>query len=183
MAVPRLSATAPLPILRAMDRDEKRRIDRGLAWGALALAAFIASGLLLTDHLTPPATGAPSRALATQPAQTEIDRELAPLLAARPGQTGVILVPDGLDAFAMRAIATQKAGRSLDLQYYIWHDDLIRLAGPELSYWLYHSGDGGLRWLDRAHSPPEALPLEPDTRAWQRGLVRVLGWLPIESQL
>ena len=37
-----------------------------------------------------------------------------------------------MDAFAARAITAQKAGRSLDLQYYIWHDDLTgRLLGRE----------------------------------------------------
>ncbi len=110
-----------------------RRMYRGLGWGVLGLVVLIGSGLLLADHLTPPATGAPGHALALQPAQTEIDRELAPLLAANPGKTGVLLLPDGLDAFAARALATRKAGRSLDLQYYIWHDDLTgRLFAREV---------------------------------------------------
>lgn len=98
---------------------------RWFGLGILALALIIGSGLLLADYLTPPATGAPSHALALQPAHSEIDRELTPLLAAHRGKTGVLLLPDGLDAFAARAIATRKAGRSLDLQYYIWHDDLV----------------------------------------------------------
>lgn len=110
-----------------------QRMIRWLGLGLFSLAVLIGSGLLLADHLTPPATGTPSRALRMQPAQTALDRELAPLLAAHPGQTGVILVPEGLDAFAARAIATRKAGRSLDLQYYIWHDDLTgRLLGREV---------------------------------------------------
>ncbi len=110
-----------------------RRMYRWLGWGVFGLVVLVGSGLLLADHLTPPATGAPGHALALQPAQTEIDRELAPLLAANPGKTGVLLLPDGLDAFAARAIATRKAGRSLDLQYYIWHDDLTgRLFAREV---------------------------------------------------
>jgi len=111
------------------------RAKRIIAWGLFALVLMVISGLLLADHLTPPATGAPSRALAVRPAQTALDRELVPLLAANPGKTGVLMVPDGLDAFAARAISARRAGRSLDLQYYIWHDDLTgRLLGREA--WL-----------------------------------------------
>ncbi|MEO6366235.1 MAG: phospholipase D family protein [Luteimonas sp.] len=111
------------------------RVKRLFAWGAFVLLAMLLSGWLLADHLTPPATGKTSHALPVQPAQTALDRELAPLLAAHPGKTGALLVPDGLDAFAARAISARQAGRSLDLQYYIWHDDLTgRLLGREA--WL-----------------------------------------------
>ena len=112
-----------------------RRLARLAGWGLLTLVLLTLSGWLLADHLTPPATGAASHALPVQPAQTELDREIVPLLAQQPGKTGAILVPDGLDAFAARAISARRAGRSLDLQYYIWHDDLTgRLLGREA--WL-----------------------------------------------
>jgi len=112
-----------------------RRLTRLFGWGLLTLVLLTLSGWLLADHLTPPATGAPSHALPLQAAQTELDREIVPLLAQQPGKTGAILVPDGLDAFAARAISARRAGRSLDLQYYIWHDDLTgRLLGREA--WL-----------------------------------------------
>ncbi|CAN5196821.1 phospholipase D family protein [soil metagenome] len=110
-----------------------RRMFLWSVLGLLSLVAIVFVVLLVVDHLTPPATGAPSHALALQPAQTQIDRELAPLLAAHPGKTGVVLVTDGLDAFATRALAARKAGRSLDLQYYIWHDDMTgRLLAREV---------------------------------------------------
>ena len=118
------------------------RVLRWIGIGALALAAIIGSGLLLADHLTPPATGAPSHALALRTDQTEIDRELAPMLAANPGKTGVLLLADGLDAFAARTIATRKAGRSLDLQYYIWHDDL---TGHLLAREVHDAAERGVR--------------------------------------
>jgi putative cardiolipin synthase len=112
-----------------------RRLARLLAWGLVTVVLLTLSGWLLADHLTPPATGIPSHALPVQPGQSDLDRELAPLLATQPGRTGAILVPDGLDAFAARAISARRAGRSLDLQYYIWHDDLTgRLLGREA--WL-----------------------------------------------
>lgn len=119
-----------------------RRIFRWIGIGALALVVTVGSGLLLADHLTPQATGAPSYALPLQPDQTEIDRELAPMLAAHPDETGVLLLSDGLDAFAARAIATRKAGRSLDLQYYIWHDDL---TGHLLAREVHAAAERGVR--------------------------------------
>ena len=106
---------------------------RWIAVAVLLLLAVVGVGLLLANYLAPPATGRPSHALPLQPAQTEIDRELSPLLAANPGKTGAIFLTDGLDAFAARAISARKAGRSLDLQYFIWHNDLTgRLLASEV---------------------------------------------------
>lgn len=119
-----------------------RRSRRILAWLTLGLVVFVLGGWLLADRLRPRATGAPSHALALQPAQTELDRELAPQLAAHPGQTGVLVVSDGLDAFAVRALSARKAGRSLDLMYYMWHDDL---TGRLLAREAYAAAERGVR--------------------------------------
>src|SRR5690606_15252142 len=101
-----------------------RRLLAVAAGTLLTLVVLVGRGLLLNERLAPKATSGPGHALPLQPAQTEIDRELGPLLAANPGKTGALLLPDGLDAYAARATPAQEAGRSLDLQYYIWHDDL-----------------------------------------------------------
>jgi putative cardiolipin synthase len=119
-----------------------RRRHRIALWLLLALVVFVASGALLADRLMPRASGAPSHALALRDEQTVLDRELAPLLAANPGKTGVLVVPDGLDAFAMRTLATRKAGRSLDLMYYMWHDDL---TGRLLAREVYAAAERGVR--------------------------------------
>ncbi len=100
------------------------RVKRILLWGTFSAAAMVGSGLLLADQLTPAANGVPSHALPLSPDQTVLDRELVPLLARNPGKTGALMLTDGIDAFAARAISARQAGRSLDLQYYIWHDDL-----------------------------------------------------------
>ena len=49
---------------------------------------------------------------------------LAQNISENPGMSGVELLSDGLDAFAIRKILLENAERSVDLQYYIWHDDL-----------------------------------------------------------
>ena len=111
------------------------RAKRIVAWGAFSALALVGSGLLLADHLTPPNTGAPSYTLPLAADDTALDRELVPLLARNPGRTGAITLVDGIDAFAARAMSARQAGRSLDLQYYIWHDDLTgRLLAREA--WL-----------------------------------------------
>lgn len=62
-----------------------------------------------------------------------LDKTIMPLVAAHPDQSALVMLQDNLDAFALRAVSTREAGRSLDLQYYIWHDDLTgRLLGMEL---------------------------------------------------
>ncbi|ESX93567.1 MULTISPECIES: phospholipase D family protein [unclassified Mesorhizobium] len=39
------------------------------------------------------------------------------------GKSGLLLVSDNYDAFAVRVLAARSAERSLDLMYYLWHDD------------------------------------------------------------
>lgn len=118
------------------------RVKRVVAWGLFALLVLLLSGWLLADHLTPSAVGAPSTTLPLQDAQTALDREIVPLVARHDGKTGVILVPDGLDAFAARALSARQAGRSLDLQYYIWHDDLV---GHLLDREAWQAAERGVR--------------------------------------
>ena len=40
-----------------------------------------------------------------------------------PGASGFYLLPTGIDAFATRARLIDHAEKTLDLQYYIFHDD------------------------------------------------------------
>lgn len=112
------------------------RARKIVLWGLVALVVLMATGVLLAGHLAPRASGAPSHALAVVPGQTALDREVEAILARHaPGMTGTLLVPDGVDAFAARALSARQSGRSLDLMYYIWHDDLTgRLLGREA--WL-----------------------------------------------
>ena len=58
------------------------------------------------------------------------------------GQSGYLLLPDGLDAFVARAVLAQRAERSIDTQYYMWHDDEV---GDLLAYQLLVAADRGVR--------------------------------------
>lgn len=119
-----------------------RRVLRWLAFVLAALVLLVLSGLLLADHLTPSAKGEPSTVLPVQGPPTRIDRELGALLRDHPGQDGVAFLSDGLDAFAARTVLSERAGRSLDLQYYIWHDDLI---GHLMARTLHDAAERGVR--------------------------------------
>ncbi|WP_112818393.1 phospholipase D family protein [Ensifer sp.] len=71
--------------------------------------------------------GEPSSALAVADHDTELDRAIGPLLLTRQASNGVSLVSDNIEAFVVRVHAARRAGRSLDLQYYYWKDDLTGL--------------------------------------------------------
>jgi len=45
-------------------------------------------------------------------------------MLAHPGQSGFLLLASGLDAFVARALLAHGAERSIDAQYYLYHDDL-----------------------------------------------------------
>lgn len=82
-------------------------------------------------------------ALALPPADGgAIVERLVPDLDAHPGLTGVRLVDSNVDAFALRAVSARVATTSLDLQYYIWHDDL---TGRLLAAELLRAADRGVR--------------------------------------
>jgi putative cardiolipin synthase len=61
-------------------------------------------------------------------------------------------------------------------------DEYVRLVDPAMSYRVYRNKDGDLRWLDCTPACA-VIDHEPDSSIWRRALVRVSGWLPIESQL
>jgi putative cardiolipin synthase len=80
---------------------------------------------------------------ALAPAQgTRLDERVQAELAAHPGASGFRLVFDGVEAFALRAASARAAGRSLDLQYYIWHNDT---TGRLLVRELLQAADRGVR--------------------------------------
>src|SRR5262249_1768744 len=55
---------------------------------------------------------------------TRLGRALAPILAEHPSTCGVYPLRDARDAFGARVVLAGAAERSLDAQYYIWHDDI-----------------------------------------------------------
>lgn len=104
----------------------------------------------------PPRPQLPHESALAVGTQTRLDALVAPTTEQHPGLSGFRLVIDGDEAFALRGLSARNAGRSLDIQSYIWHDDL---TGRLLATELLDAADRGVRvrlLLDdlnaRAHS-------------------------------
>ena len=59
-----------------------------------------------------------------QATETRLGRKITPLTEAHPELAGIIPLADGHHAFAVRMQLAEVAERSLDIQYYMWKDDL-----------------------------------------------------------
>jgi len=74
---------------------------------------------------------------------TRLGREIRREETAHPsGESGFHLLPNGLDAFVARAVLAHVAERSVDVQYYLYHDDLV---GRLLTWQLLQAADRGVR--------------------------------------
>jgi putative cardiolipin synthase len=78
----------------------------------------------------------------TNTADSRLGQAAATLTADHPGRSGYYALPDGRDAFAARALLARTAQRSLDVQYYIWHNDV---TGGLLFNALRAAADRGVR--------------------------------------
>jgi len=73
---------------------------------------------------------------------TRLGRAVTPRVAAHPGLSGICPLPDARDAFAARVLLARAAERSLDVQYYIWRNDM---TGTLLFECLHAAADRGVR--------------------------------------
>lgn len=107
-------------------------------------AVLLAPTLLLTGcalpaaQIRPPAMLVEAETLATG----RLAQALAPRLAEHPGLTGLHPLPDALDAFAARMLLARVAEHSLDVQYYIWRDDITGLLLLDA---LHEAAERGVR--------------------------------------
>jgi len=84
----------------------------------------------------------PAQQAAQPGSTTRLDQLIALAEAARPGESAFRLLSDGPEAFALRAMSAQLAERSLDVQTYIWHDDL---TGSFLGWLILDAADRGVQ--------------------------------------
>ena len=71
-----------------------------------------------------------------------LSRSVSPHARAHPGQSGIVELRDGRDAFAARVLLADTAERTLDLQYYIWRNDV---SGALLFAAVCRAADRGVR--------------------------------------
>ena len=73
--------------------------------------------------------------------ETRLGRSVTPRARQHPGQSGIVELRDGRDAFAARVLLADTAERTLDLQYYIWRNDM---SGALLFAALCRAADRGV---------------------------------------
>lgn len=77
-----------------------------------------------------------------RPRETLLGRALAPDIQAHPNQSGFALLENGAESFAARRALADAAERTLDLQYYLFHDDF---TGRLILDRLIQAADRGVR--------------------------------------
>lgn len=75
-------------------------------------------------------------------ADSSLGKLFAPKLAKNTDKNGIVELPRGRDAFAARIVLARQAQRSIDTQYYMWHQDTV---GRSLVYALIDAADRGVR--------------------------------------
>lgn len=73
---------------------------------------------------------------------TSLGKVFLPHIEAHPGESGILLLGDGLDAYVGRAVLAKLAERSIDVQYYMFHQDTV---GRLLIKQLLDAADRGVR--------------------------------------
>jgi putative cardiolipin synthase len=105
---------------------------------AVALCALLTAGCA---SLPEERQRSPSFALA-DPSGTRLQSDIQPVAAAHPDLSGFYALAEGRDAFAIRLYLIETAEKTLDLQYYIWRDDL---TGKVLYDRMLAAADRGVR--------------------------------------
>lgn len=104
---------------------------------AALMGALLVSACSLPSLLNRPS----SSALPASP-DARLARAVIPLTEQHPGKSGVHALPVPEEAFAVRGLLAAAAERSIDAQYYIWHDDV---TGTLLFQALCAAADRGVR--------------------------------------
>lgn len=122
-------------VIRQIPRRRVLLVTLGL------LAAAVVLLWALMPGLPPPAGRGPSAPLPDTGA-TRLAEAVQPLARANPGLSGIHPLRDSRDAFAARVQLARMAERSLDVQYYIWRNDM---SGTLLFEALHEAAQRGVR--------------------------------------
>ncbi|MDO5058485.1 MAG: phospholipase D family protein [Neisseria sp.] len=105
------------------------------------LIAALCGCLLAACRSLPDISGRP-QSLSLPPEQGGRIQQAWQLTPHRPGESSVYLLADAHDALVARAVLLAQAERSLDIAYYIWHDDV---SGRMLMAMLQQAARRGVR--------------------------------------
>jgi putative cardiolipin synthase len=109
-------------------------------WRGLVVATLV---LVFSGCASLPSNDARTESHALQDtATTTLGQQGQAALLSHPGQSGFRPLRSGVDALLARIVLADAAQRSLDVQYYIWHDDL---TGRIFANALLRAADRGVR--------------------------------------
>lgn len=106
------------------------------------LVAVLLITLLSACASLPPQTGRTATHALTDTDSTRLATAFIPQERKHPENSAFHLLPNGVDALLARIVLAETAERTLDLQYYIWHDDL---TGRHLADAVLKAADRGVR--------------------------------------
>jgi putative cardiolipin synthase len=106
------------------------------------LVAVLLITLLSACASLPPQTGRTATHALTDTDGTRLAVAFIPQERKHPDNSAFHLLSNGVDALLARIVLTEAAERTLDLQYYIWHDDL---TGRHLAGAVLKAADRGVR--------------------------------------
>ena len=110
--------------------------------GCLLLLVLLTGVIVRILNPLPPLEPRIASSMLTDTRDTPLGRGAGAAVDAHPGLTGVRQLNDGRSAYAARALLARAATRSLDVQYYIWKDDL---SGSLLLQEMRSAADRGVR--------------------------------------
>jgi len=110
----------------------------------VSLVAVLVVGYLVMSFVyrLPDISGRKQSYMIEDGQDTKMGREFSEQVASHPGKSGVFLLPHGRDAFAARALLARMSEKSLDIQYYMYHQDTV---GGLLTYEAISAADRGVR--------------------------------------
>jgi putative cardiolipin synthase len=112
---------------------------RNAAWILLTIAMLVFAGGCTS---LPADVDRPVSHAFTDTDDTTIGKRRRDEIRRHPGESGLLLLPAGLDAFVARAVLADAAERSIDAQYYLLHSDL---TGRLFVHRLVEAADRGVR--------------------------------------
>ena len=106
------------------------------------IAAVLLIALVSACASLPPQTGRTETHALTDTDNTRLGAAFLTQERKHPDNSAFHLLPNGVDALLARIVLAETAERTLDLQYYIWHDDL---TGRHLANAVLKAADRGVR--------------------------------------
>jgi len=123
--------------------DKKKRKTRWLKRvGLLALVFIVGYFVMSFIYRLPDISSRTQSYMIDDGLATGLGGIFGDMVANNPGQTGVFLLRHGRDAFAARALLARMSEKSLDIQYYMYHQDTV---GGLLTYEVLKAADRGVR--------------------------------------